>query len=311
VNTGVPSGFDLDNDGQIVAQRGTRGYGNDCFGFGQFPGQYGMLLLSKFPLHGTQFVRTFQKILWKDMPGAMLPTKADGSPWYDDAELAVMRLSSKSHWDVALEINNRVVHVLASHPTPPAFDGPEDRNGKRNHDEILLWNSYLWGGGVVDDDGHSDAFNWNQSFIIVGDLNADPNDGASVPGAIQQLLDHPRVNSSFVPASDGAAEAARTQGGKNTTHKTPPQYDTADFSDGENGAGNLRCDYVLPSKDVIVKSGGVFWPPTSDALSRLVQMQPIVATSDHRLVWLDVSIPPRLSITGFQPVPDYARVGNP
>jgi hypothetical protein len=132
-----------------------------------------------------------------------------------------------------------------------------------------------------------------------------------VPGAIQQLLDHPRVNSSFVPGSEGALEAARTQGGKNTTHKTPPQYDTADFSDGENGAGNLRCDYVLPSKDVIVKSGGVFWPPTSDALSRLVQMQPIVATSDHRLVWLDVSIPPRLSITGFQPVPDYARVGNP
>jgi 3-phytase len=320
VNTGVPSGFDLDNDGQIVAQRGTRGYGNDCFGFGQFPGQYGMLLLSKYPFHSAQFVWTFQKMLWKDMPGAMLPTKPDGSPWYDDAELAVLRLSSKSHWDVALQINRRWVHVLASHPTPPAFDGPEDRNGKRNHDEIALWKMYLDEATLPemsnitrlkDDDGRLRGIEWGAPFVILGDMNADPNDGASVPGAIQQLLDHPRVNSSFVPGSEGALEAARTQGGKNTTHKTPPQYDTADFSDGENGAGNLRCDYVLPSKDVIVKSGGVFWPPTSDTLSRLVQVQPTVATSDHRLVWLDVSIPPRLSITGFQPVPDYARVGNP
>ena len=297
VNTGVPSGFDLDNDGQIVSTPGTRGYGNDCLGFGQFPGQYGILLLSKYPFHSQQFVRSFQMMLWKDMPGAMLPTKADGSPWYDDAELSVMRLSSKSHWDVPLQINHRVVHVLASHPTPPAFDGSEDRNGKRNHDEIRLWSDYLSHAPatsyIKDDDGALAGTGREFSFVIVGDMNADPNDGASVPGAIQQLLDHPRVNSSFIPASDGAVEASQLQGGKNDTQKGDPRYDTADFSDGENGAGNLRCDYVLPSKDLTVKGGGVFWPPTSEPLSRLVQMQPTVATSDHRLVWLDVIVPPQ------------------
>ena len=37
----------------------------------------------------------------------------------------------------------QTVHVLASHPTPPTFDGAEDRNGRRNHDEIRFWADYV------------------------------------------------------------------------------------------------------------------------------------------------------------------------
>jgi hypothetical protein len=33
-NTGIPSGFDLNNDGTVVTTPGTRGYGDDAFGFG-------------------------------------------------------------------------------------------------------------------------------------------------------------------------------------------------------------------------------------------------------------------------------------
>src|SRR5437764_4348644 len=77
------------------------------------------------------------------MPGAMLPVDQTGQPWYSDDELKIFRLSSKSHWDVPIKIGKRTVHVLASHPTPPAFDGPEDRNGKRNHDEIRFWADYI------------------------------------------------------------------------------------------------------------------------------------------------------------------------
>ncbi|MDQ3106173.1 MAG: GAF domain-containing protein, partial [Actinomycetota bacterium] len=55
---------------------------------------------------------------------------------YSQAERDVLRLSSKSHWDVTLNIGGTLVHALVSHPTPPVFDGTEDRNGKRNHDEI-------------------------------------------------------------------------------------------------------------------------------------------------------------------------------
>jgi hypothetical protein len=181
-----------------------------------------------------------------------------------------------------LKIGNRVIHFLASHPTPPAFDGPEDRNGKRNHDEIRLLKEHI-DGNVGDSPG--------KLFVIMGDLNADPNDGGSVRGAIQQLLDHPKVNSDLVPRSDGAVEATQRDGGNNTTHQTPPETDTSDFGDSGNGPGNLRVDYVLPSRELKVLGGGVFWPVSSDPLHRLVQMKPTVATSDHRLVYVDVQVP--------------------
>jgi len=50
-------------------------------------------------------------------------------------------------------------------------------------------------------------------------------------------------------------------------------------------------DYVLPSKDLTVLDGGVFWPIESDPQSRLVAMKTTVASSDHRLVFLDLSLP--------------------
>ena len=124
--------------------------------------------------------------------------------------------------------------------------------------------------------------------ILVGDLNADPFDGGSVPGAIDQLLTHPRINASFVPRSDGAAEAARAQEQANRRHRGRSEHDTADFSD--RAVGNLRVDYVLPSTDLTVVGGGVFWPPTTDPRARLVRMTPEVASSDHRLVYLDVQL---------------------
>ena len=134
-NTGVASGFDLDNDGFVVTVPGALGYGNDALGFGAFPGQFGMVVYSRFPID-LDGVRTFQHFLWKDMPGAMLPddaTTVAPADWYSPAELAVFPLSSKSHWDLPVRIGTRTVHFLASHPTPPVFDGPEDRNGRRNY----------------------------------------------------------------------------------------------------------------------------------------------------------------------------------
>ncbi len=287
VNTGMPSKTDLDGDGRVVNEPGSRGYGNDAIGFGQFPGQYGLVVYSMYPIG--KDVRQFHRLLWKDMPGALLPTKADGSPWYSPESLDVLRLSSKSHWDVPISIEGKEIHLLVSHPTPPAFDGPEDRNGKRNHDEIRLWADYLTGGGAA---GYlkkalpaGSSIEPPESFIILGDQNADPVDGGSQPGAIDQLLRHPKVNASFVPKSAGAAEASRSQGGRNQRHKGDADADTADFADGS--VGNLRVDYVLPSKNYEILGGGVFWPTQDDPLARLVKMSP-AATSDHRLVFIDL-----------------------
>jgi hypothetical protein len=283
-NTGVPSGHDLNNDGTV-------GGPDDAFGFGAFPGQFGMAVYSKYPID-TARVRTFQQFRWRDLPDAMLP---DG--WYSDEELAEFRLSSKSHWDLPVRIGRRTVHLLASHPTPPVFDGPEDRNGLRNHDEIRFWADYVsWphrSRYIYDDAGRRGGLAPGARFVIAGDLNSDPFDGDSVPGAAQQLLDHPRISDRFVPASPGGPAAADRQGGANLDHLGDPRFDTADFAD--TAPGNLRVDYLLPSRGLRVRDGGVFWPTPTDPLFRLVgDFDPTLPggfpTSDHRAVWIDVRI---------------------
>jgi len=285
-NTGIPSGFDLNNNGSV-------GGPDDAFGFGFFPGQFGMAVYSRFPID-LDDVRTFQNFLWKDMPGALLPDDPSTpapADWYSPAELDVFRLSSKSHWDVPVQIGGKTVHFLVSHPTPPVFDGPEDRNGTRNHDEIRFWADYLIpsrSGYIVDDDGNRGGLRSGALFVIAGDQNSDPFDGDSIPGSAQLLLDHPLVNTRVTPESEGAVEQAALQGGANTTHVGDPRFDTADFSDV--APGNLRADYVLPRKNMRIEDAEVFWPTTDDPLFALVGTFPF-PSSDHRLVWIDVRVP--------------------
>ena len=190
------------------------------------------------------------------------PEPAD---WYSQAELGIFRLSSKSHWDVPIEINNGTVHFLVSHPTPPVFDGPEDRNGTRNFDEIRFWADYVHpgrSGYIYDDNGDYGGLAGSDLFVIAGDQNSDPLDGDSIPGAIQQLLDHPKVNTKVTPSSLGGPEQALLTGGLNDVHLSDPAFDTADFSDV--GPGNLRADYVLPRKNMKITDAGVFWPLSTD-----------------------------------------------
>jgi hypothetical protein len=286
-NTGIPSGFDLNNNGVV-------GGPDDAFGFGFFPGQFGLAVFSMYPIDEAA-IRTFQLFLWKDMPGALLPDDpATPAPadWYSTDELAVFRLSSKSHWDVPIDIDGKTVHFLVSHPTPPVFDGPEDRNGTRNSDEIRFWADYVTPGPasayIYDDEGGTGGLKPGEPFVIAGDQNSDPLDGDSIPGSIQQLIEHPLVNTKFTPESAGAVEATILQGGANVTHESDPRFDTADFADG--APGNLRADYVLPSKALRIVDGGVFWPVQADPLFRLTGAFPF-PSSDHRAVWIDVNVP--------------------
>jgi Endonuclease/Exonuclease/phosphatase family len=283
-NTGIPSGFDFNNNGVI-------GGPDDAYGFGFFPGQFGMAVYSMHPILYSE-IRTFQNFLWKDMPGARLPDDPSTpapADWYSPEELAVFRLSSKSHWDVPIRVGGDTIRFLVSHPTPPVFDGPEDRNGTRNFDEIRLWADYITPGPsnfyIYDDAGNRGGLAPYSRFVIAGDENSDPLDGDSIAGSIQQLLDHPLVNTKVTPASAGAVEAALLQGGANTTHRGDPKFDTADFAD--SAPGNLRADYVLPRKSLKIVDAAVFWPLRSDPLFRLTGVFPF-PSSDHRLVWVDV-----------------------
>ena len=297
-NTGVASGYDLNNNGEV----GTTGraYGDDSFGFGEFPGQYAFVVLSQYPID-TDAVRTFQTFRWADMPGARLPddpATPEPADWYSAAELEVFRLSSKNHVDVPVQIGGRTVHVLASHPTPPTFDGPEDRNGTRNADEIRFWADYVSPGKqsryIYDDAGAYGGLRPGEPFVIMGDLNADhADDGDGIDGAARQVTDHRFVRDPL-PASEGAVEASALQGRANLAHAGDPAYDTADFNDA--APGNLRADYVLPSRPLRVLDAGVFWPAQSDPLSRLTgtfsrEYTNGFPSSDHRLVWVDVAVP--------------------
>jgi hypothetical protein len=169
--------------------------------------------------------------------------------------------------------------LLCSHPTPPVFDGREDRNGRRNHDEVRLIADYIANNGeyLVDDRGRKGGLPADVRFVIVGDLNADPVDGDSVPGTLGQLLKHPRVDSSFTPTGAGGKLAAEREAISNRAERGDPAHDTTEFE-----ILNLRVDYVLPSRGQTVTGGGIFWPtpgqPGSDAIT----------ATDHRLVWIDI-----------------------
>ncbi|MEL6821175.1 MAG: endonuclease/exonuclease/phosphatase family protein [Calditrichota bacterium] len=279
-NTGIASGFDLDRNGTVTTTypipaaasedgkppRQTpegRAYGGDSWGFGTFPGQYAMALLVRndFKILANE-VRTFQSLAWSSMPDALLPTVPDSdSLWYSADAGRQFRLSSKTHMDIPVNINGKIVHFLCSHPTPPAFDGPEARNKKRNHDEIRLWADYLNNEAyVVDDSGTKGGLPVDAEFIILGDLNADPEKGSSINNPIGNfLLNHPRVQGDFIPKQkndDGTAGSAKT------------------------ATWGLRVDYVLPSTGLKILDGGVYnYESDRDKL-----------VSDHYPVWLDLKL---------------------
>lgn len=294
-NTGIASGFDLDNNGTIVTTPGATGYGEDALGFGAFPGQYAFVVLSKHPID-TANIRTFQKFLWKDMPGALLPDDPDiagTGDWYSPAELNVYRLSSKNHADVPVLVHGTPVHILASHPTPPVFDAPGaglpwkagvDHNGRRNSDEIRFWSDYVTpaSSAYIYDDTETSAAPGgglapNSRFVLVGDQNADQNEGDSTPPAILSVINNVLFNGAFVPGG-GAG---------------PQPDDTAGFS------GGVRVDYALPSIfGFDAPTGGVFWPGAGDPMSGAI------TASDHHLVFVNltlngVTLPPSTNLANY------------
>ncbi|MGR3714390.1 MAG: endonuclease/exonuclease/phosphatase family protein [Shimia sp.] len=244
-NTGVQTGVDLDGDGRL-------GGPADAQGYGRFRGADGMAILSRWPIVTTD-VRDFSDLLWRGLPDAQLPV-VDGVPFPSAAAQAVQRLSSVGHWVVPIAHPSGAFHVLTFAAGPPVFDGPEDRNGLRNADEIQFWRHYL--------DGAFGAAP-TQRFAIVGNANLDPGAGDGRRGAIQGLLYDPRLRD---PLQDAGP--------------------TVDWQ--EPSPGDLRVSYVLPSRDVRVTDAGVFWPRAGTQDHGLMSYDG-TAASRHRLVWADIN----------------------
>jgi len=273
VNTGVKVNDDLNHDGKINQQP------SDTHGFGYFEGHFGMVLLSKYPINEKN-IRTFQHFKWQDMPNALKPIDPKTKqPWYSDKTWQSLRLSSKSHWDIPVNVNGKTVHVLASHPTPPVFDGPEDRNGKRNHDEIRFWYDYIHteqAHYIYDDLGKKGGLPAQQTFVLLGDQNASIINGNAIATkdslGIYALLNSNKVQDPM----------PKSLGGKQHDNNNPnAKYYTAHWG--------MRPDYVLPSTvGFTLIDSGVFWPQKNDEAYRLIKSRQ--ASSDHRLVWVDVKL---------------------
>ena len=276
-NEGAPSWLDLDGDG-------TPDEWADAFGFGRFPGSEGMALLSRFPIDA-QAVRSFSLLKWNDLPNAILPVDAKDVAYLPENVANVFRLSSKSHWDVPVILpTGQRLNILASHPTPPVFDGPENLNGLRNDAEIGFWASYLDGMMFADDVGRQAVFG-AVDFVLLGDLNNDPNDGEGRKGGIHALLTHALVVDPF-QTSKGAEAASIRHGGANETHAGNPAQDTVEW---DADIGNMRVDYALPSASMILEGSGVFWPAPETPDAYMIA-EGRDGASNHRMVWVDLLI---------------------
>lgn len=254
-NAGLATGLDLDGDGRV----GPR----DAQGYGRFAGDGGLALLSRWPLGAAT---DLSGLLWRDLPGARLP-RADGAPFPSEAAQAIQRLSSTGHWIVPVEAPGGPLTLLAFAATPPVFDGPEDRNGLRNADELALWSRVL--------DGTVPGLP-SGPFVVLGNANLDPADGAGLRADMAAFLADPRLQDPR-PMSEGARAAA------DPGHRGDPALDTADWPGAEaeeGGPGNLRVTYVLPSADLRVLGSGVSWPG------------PEAPAGPHGLVWVDLATPP-------------------
>jgi len=272
-NTGVLSPADFDGDGAIKLP-------NDAYGYGQYEGQYAFAILSKYPIDDENLL-SYQNQLWSEIPEAKVPLKENGTPYYDKKSWDVFRISSKNHVVIPIRMPaGKIIHTVIAHPTPPVFDGPEDRNGLRNYDEIKLLKDIVNNESYLrSDQGKRGGLHDGASFVVMGDLNADPIDGDSAPGAISQLLDDPKINQTIsngdlIPKSKGGKIYNRREG-----DKADPAFDTAFFGS--------RIDYVLPSNNLTATDTGVFWPAKGEALYDIVKNK---KASDHLLVWATVEL---------------------
>ncbi|WP_245820507.1 endonuclease/exonuclease/phosphatase family protein [Flavimaricola marinus] len=260
-NAGIPTGLDMDGNGRL-------GEARDGLGYGRFSGNGGLAIISRYPV-GIAEARAFTDLRWRDLPDAVLPLSADGTPFPSEEVQAMQPLSSTAHWVVPITVPEALpIDLMVWSATPPVFDGPEDQNGLRGRDELRLWTKLLDG-----DFGDPPA-----RFVIAGNANLDPVDGNGFTDAMAAFLNDPRVIDPR-PRSAGAEAAA------DPDHRGDPALDTADWDDG--APGNLRVSYVLPSASLRVVGSGVFWPAPDDPKAALLGDDGL-AIGPHRLVWVDI-----------------------
>ena len=199
-NTGLPAGLDMNGNGRTGESR-------DAQGCSRFSGDAGMAVPSRFPIDQDN-VENLSDMLWRDVAGGTLPV-IDGASFPSQQAQYIQRLSTSGHWVVPIAPTGVApFHLLAWSATPPVFDGPEDRDGLRNRDELLMWENRL-------------ANDPPASFIVLGNANPYPVDGNGLRDAMEAFLNRVDLQDP-APRSAGGVFAA------DPDHIGDPSLDTAD-----------------------------------------------------------------------------------
>ena len=247
-NTGVATGLDLDGNGRFGEPR-------DAMAYGRFAGQAGMAVLSRLPIDTAQ-IRDFSGFLWQDLPQNLAPADTP----------AGLRLSTSGHYEVPVILpDGRRLRLLAYYATPPVFDGPEDRNGRRNHDETAFWLRLLTGQLPMPPP--------EPPFVLLGQSNLDPVDGEGLPDAMQALLRLPQLQD---PEPRGQITTPEPQQSGDSA------LDTALYPK----IGGLRVEVVLPSRDLTVAAAVVMRPLPDDPFTTV-----LAQASRHWPFWVDLTLP--------------------
>jgi hypothetical protein len=256
-NTGIPTWLDLNHDGALSGPR-------DAQAYGRFAGQAGMAVLSRYPLDRGH-IRDFTALLWQDLPQANLPPDLT-----KDARL-LQRLSTSGHYEVpVVYAKGKALRLLVWSATPPIFDGPEDRNGRRNADETGLWLHLLDGTLPINAPATGTYAPPQPPFVILGQANLDPLDGSGLPQSLRELLRHPQLQDTEPRGQTSHVD---------TGQRGDPALDTALLK----GGTGLRLDYLLPSRKIRVQRAAVLWPTQKPPMAEPV--------TQHFPVWARLTLP--------------------
>ncbi len=211
----------------------------DYKGFGLFRGQYGIVCLSKFRID-IDGVKNYRGVPWISMP---LGYCAEADPPCPGS----FPLWSTAFLDIPIEIvpvetgppaaGGATVHFILLHPTVPLRNY---MNLRRNADQLRFLKRYIGGQGLPG----VPTLSADTPFVIMGDLNTDPDEGVGTCEVIKELLENPDI------IKPGAGR------------KTFLEEGGADWPGADRrGLLTARLDYILPSsRRFIVKDFCVFNP---------------------------------------------------
>ncbi len=286
VNSGVDSGADLDQDGII-------GGPGDALGYGDFPGQSGMVIYSQYPID-TDNIRTFNDLSWADVPDSKISQAG-----YTENEEELVPVASVGAWDVPINVGGRRLHVLAS---STAEAGRAETDQYREYDEVRFWADYVTDSDehgrdrdyLTDDEGTSGGLKSGARFVIAGQFKTGAEEGQQTSSeVIAPLLEVDRVVDPEPTSSRDSQQATEDAATHTWLNPDPAPGDPR----------SARTDYILPSEQLPVTNSGVYWPAsgqdgaelvggTSSLSGLLSKLSRQPAATDHRLVWTDINLQP-------------------